>query len=140
MSFIYKLEIQKNQSQPKIASKLNSKPKITKIVKIKRLLLKLRKKIKTWIILFFHKKQQEEYSDVINIKTILKGIQDLQKMKKILFDNNQIKLFNNIPNPKLTLSKNSFLNFNLEMKELPNSIDERLTYFQGGISFLRSKE
>ena len=116
------------------------------------------KKLTKYPLLSFNEKYNEEYDNIINLRSILKNLQDLQKLKIILFDQTQLKLFHQLPKPKLLFNKKilNYSNVNdpavhlfdiLNSKRLteknikitpsllkikdnyPNSIDERLKYF-----------
>lgn len=121
-------------------------------------------KYKSGLVLFTNHNYHDEYLNVINIRTVFKGLQELQKMKIILFNQKELNLFNSIPLPCLNLrkrkrkekntkesshnifnmikvyrqSKNSGnrehqkinLNFRLSSNEIPNTVQERLNYFQ----------
>ena len=106
---------------------------------------------------FFHKNYQEEFSNLTNLKSILNGLHDLQKLKIILFDNNQLKLFEQMKRPKISFSSQNlkkslydpglklmnlmrmsqktgnFRNESLRSKNIeeniPTSIDEKLQFF-----------
>lgn len=127
-----------------------------------------KEKFKSGLFLFTNDNYHDEYLNVINIRTVFKGLQELQKMKIILFNQKELNLFNSIPRPCLNLKKrkrkekntkdvshNIFnlikvyrqsknngnrehekitLNFHLSRNEIPNTIQERLIYFQKKIN------
>ena len=69
---------------------------------------KFKIEFKKMLSFFFHKNYQEEYFDLINLKTLFNGLHDLKKLKIILFDNNQLKLFDRMKRPKISFSNQSF--------------------------------
>ena len=121
---------------------------------ILQLWFKLKFEFNKKLSLFFHKNYQEEYLNLINLKTILNGLHDLQKLKIILFDNYQLKLFDQMKRPKISFSSKNekkslsdpgqklmnlmrmsprFVNFQNELvgyeENIPKTIEEKLKFF-----------
>ena len=124
---------------------------------IEQLWFKFKMDFNMMLLFFFHKNYQEEYLNLINLKTILKGLHDLQKLKIILFDNYQLKLFDQMKRPKISFSSQNekksccdsgkklmnlmqmsprFVNFQNELvgsknleEKIPKTIEEKLKFF-----------
>lgn len=48
---------------------------------------------------------------VINLRTILRGLQEIEKIKTIIFTKEQLNIFNILPNPIISLEENKEFDF-----------------------------
>lgn len=112
MRFLYDITFQSH-------SEVKSQRKTNKFSDfLKKKLFKFKNELKILYSLFYNDNYQDEYLNTINIRTVLKGIQDIQKLKMIVFNKKEFKLFNSIPRPILALSKEK--NKDLGTKRLSN--------------------
>ena len=96
------IQIKKSKTPPKKEKKtFRVFPK-----KIEQIWINFKKEFHTTISFFFNKNYQEEYFNLIDLRTILNTIHDLQKLKIILLDHQQLKLFDQMQRPKIVFSNN----------------------------------
>ena len=102
--------------------------------------------------LFFDQNYQEEYLNLFNLRTIFKCLHDIQKMKILLFNSQQLKLFDQMKRPKISIanqtSTKTIVDPGLKLLDLmrysyradtkrskrdeskiPNTLDEKLNFF-----------
>lgn len=78
--------------------------------------------LNSWEKLYM-KSESESYL-VINLKTILRGLQEIEKIKAIIFTKEQLNIFNILPNPVISLEENKECDFfNLITKSGAREID-----------------
>ena len=114
--------------------------------------IKFKKEFNKIMSLFFDQNYQEEYLNLINLRTIFKCLHDIQKMKILLFNSQQLKLFDQMKRPKISIanqtSTKTIVDPGLKLLDLmrysyradtkrskrdeskiPNTLDEKLNFF-----------
>ena len=164
MNFLYDFDFGNNYKKFNSSVQLMTKKKKSKFNlkkernfpilyhKIEIFWMKLKKEFRMILSLFFDKNYQEEYFNLINLRTVFKSLHDLQKMKIVLFESQQLKLFDQMKRPKISFSNQTstktIVDPGLKLLDLmrysyradtkrskrdeskiPNTLDEKLNFF-----------
>ena len=165
MNFLYDLDFTDIKQKfknfiPESNSKERARKKILPLFmqKLSRFCLRMKKEFHKMMSFFFNKDYREEYFNIINLRTILNGLHDLQKLKIILLDSKQLKLFEKMKRPKISFStkflnkdfadpghklfdlirtsykskcvkKQVAMNFKNELANIPNTVNDKLIFF-----------
>lgn len=165
MNFLYDLDFTHLKQKfktfiPESNSKERARKKMVPLVnqKLSRFCLRMKKEFNKIISFFFNKDYHEEYLNIVSLRTILNSLHDLQKLKIILLDSKQLKLFENMKRPKISVStkflnkdiadpgfklfdliRTSYksecikqqvaMNFKNDVANIPNTVNDKLNFF-----------
>ena len=99
----YSQEIQSTEREMKKSEKYENKSKILKINSIQYIWIKLKEvfniPLRKWEILF--EKCEAECLSRIRLENVFRGLQEVEKLKAVIFNAEQLNLFNLLPNPTI---------------------------------------